>query len=121
MWRDRQRLRKAKGFAQEINKADDDRKVILATTAAVAAFGGTLGLARAFRETYFAALPGSPTRGKVMGALMRMTEVAGPLARRDKSLLSDEDLDREMAACEQRIADRILAARNAESAATGNS
>ncbi|MBC7853627.1 MAG: hypothetical protein IAF94_09340 [Pirellulaceae bacterium] len=103
MWRDRQRLRKAKGFAHEIDKAGNDLKVILATTAAVRAFGGTLGLARAFNETYFAAMPGSPTRDRLMTALMRMTEVAGPLARPDKNLLSDEDIDREM----ERLAKKI--------------
>ena len=96
MWRDRQRLRKVKGFAQELEKADSDLKVVRATTAAVGAFGGVLGLARAITGTYVAAPLGSPTRGKLMGALMRMTEVAGPLARRDKNLMSDEDIDREL-------------------------
>jgi len=117
-WRDRQRLSKAKRFAQEIGKADDDQKVIRATTAAVAAFRGVLGLASAFKETYESAPVGSPTRGKVMIAMLRLTEVASPLAHRDKNLLSDEDLDRQMAACEKRIADRIIASRNAGSAAS---
>ena len=86
-----------------VEKTDNDLKVILATTEAAAAFGGTLGLAWAFRDTYFAALPGSPVRGRIMRALMLMKEVAGPQARRGKCLMSDEDLNREM----ERLAKRI--------------
>ena len=96
MWRDRQRFREVKEFAQAIDKADNDLKLVRATTAAVGAFGGVLGLARAFTGAYDAALPGSPTRLKVMAALLKMIHVATPIAHPDPSLMSDEDIDREM-------------------------
>jgi len=54
-----------------------------------------------------------------MDALLLVSSAADRRTYVDKSHLSDEDIDREMAACEQRIAERILAARNAEAVGGG--
>lgn len=114
MFRDRQRFTTVKQFVRAVEKADDDIKLVQAAKAAMSAFRGPEGFSKAMVATYEAALPGSPTRGKLIAAIMHMMEGSDRRTYVDKSCLSDEDLDREMAAFEQRIAGRILAARDVE-------
>jgi hypothetical protein len=51
---------------------------------------------KAMVATYEAALPGSPTRGKLVAAIIQMMEGSDRRTYVDKSLWSDEDLDREL-------------------------
>ena len=117
MWRGRQRLRTVKQVLSGIEKADDDLKLAQAAKAAMGAFRGPVGFASAWKAALEAAPPG--TRGRMLNAVLQLSSSADRRTYVDKSLMSDEDLDRAMAACEQRIADRILAARNAASAVSG--
>ena len=117
MCRDRQRFTTVKQFVRAVEKADDDLKLAHAARAALGAFRGPVGFAVAWKAALEVAPPG--TRGRMLSAVLQLSSAADRRTYVDKSLWSDEDIDREMAACEQRIADRVRAARNTESAASG--
>ena len=114
MWRDRQRLKTVNQFAHAVEKADDDLALAQAAKAAMGAFRGPVGFAVAWKAALEAAPAG--TRGRMLNAVLLLSTAADRQTYVDKSLMSDEDLDRAIADCEQRIADRIIASRNTEAA-----
>ncbi len=92
--RERQRLQKVRGFVSAIEKADDDYQIVRAVKAAMAAFRGAVGFAVAWKAALESAPPG--VRGRMLTALMQISTVADRRTYVDKSLWSDEDIDREM-------------------------
>ena len=93
--RDRQARRrrgKVRRLAGELTRAKDLGEAERLCRVAVAGFGGTLGFAKALWQCHEYAKPGSPAAARILLALLRLQELAGPKLP-DVTEMSNQELD----------------------------
>ena len=88
----RQRRGEVSSLARELVRAEDKGEAERVCKVATASFGGALGFARALWQCHEHAKPGSPTAARILLAILRLQELAGP-KRPDYSQMCNEELD----------------------------
>lgn len=120
LYRLRKRYERTGRLAAEILKAEELSVVRALACAAFRAYGGKLGFCLAWKETFDAALPGSPTRRKMLQATMQLGElVSAQTPRRDVSTMDDAELAAHLERLERKMGAKAAAEAAAEAAASG--